>query len=69
MQGFSVGNKTDKLGMRGSNTSELYFENCTIPQENVLGEVNEGVKVLMNGLDSERLILSGGPLGIMQSAH
>ena len=68
MQGFSVGNKTDKLGMRGSNTSELYFENCTIPQENVLGEVNEGVKVLMNGLDSERLILSGGPLGIMQSA-
>ena len=68
MQGFSVGNKTDKLGMRGSNTCELYFENCKIPQENLLGEVNEGVKILMSGLDSERLILSGGPLGIMQSA-
>ena len=68
MQGFSVGNKTDKLGMRGSNTCELYFEDCKIPQENVLGEINEGVKILMSGLDSERLILSGGPLGIMQSA-
>ena len=68
MQGFSVGNKTNKLGMRGSNTCELYFENCKIPQENVLGKINEGVKILMSGLDSERLILSGGPLGIMQSA-
>ena len=68
MQGFSVGNKTDKLGMRGSNTCELYFNDCKIPQENVLGKINEGVKILMSGLDSERLILSGGPLGIMQSA-
>ena len=68
MPGFSIGNKTNKLGMRGSNTCELYFENCKIPQDNVLGEINEGVKILMSGLDSERLILSGGPLGIMQSA-
>ena len=68
MQGFSVGNKTDKLGVRGSNTCELYFKDCKIPQENVLGEINEGVKILMSGLNSERLILSGGPLGIMQSA-
>ncbi len=68
MPGFSIGNKTDKLGMRGSSTCELYFENCKIPQENILGEVNEGVKILMNGLDAERLILSGGPIGIMQAA-
>ena len=68
MHGFSIGNKTDKLGMRGSNTCELYFENCKIPDENVLGKINEGVKILMSGLDSERLLLSGGPLGIMQSA-
>lgn len=68
MQGFRRGDKTDKLGMRGSNTCELIFENCEIPQPNVLGEVNEGVRILMGGLDSERLILSGGPIGIMQAA-
>ena len=68
MRGFSVGNKTDKLGVRGSNTCELFFEDCKIPHENALGEINKGVKILMSGLDSERLILSGGPLGIMQSA-
>ncbi|TVS10845.1 MAG: isovaleryl-CoA dehydrogenase, partial [Wenzhouxiangella sp.] len=57
-----------KLGMRGSNTCELVFDNCEIPAENVLGEVNEGVKILMSGLNSERLVLSGGPIGIMQAA-
>ncbi|MFT4179420.1 MAG: isovaleryl-CoA dehydrogenase [Thermomonas sp.] len=68
MQGFSTAQKLDKLGMRGSNTCELVFENCEIPQENVLGEVNNGVKVLMSGLNTERLVLSGGPLGLMQAA-
>lgn len=68
MPGFHSAQKLDKLGMRGSNTSELVFENCAIPQENVLGEVNQGVKVLMSGLDTERLVLSGGPLGLMQAA-
>ena len=63
--GFSTQQKLDKLGMRGSNTCELVFENCEVPQENVLGEVGKGVKVLMSGLDYERLVLSGGPLGIM----
>lgn len=63
--GFSKAQKLDKLGMRGSNTCELVFDNCKIPQENVLGAVNQGVKVLMSGLDYERLVLSGGPLGIM----
>ncbi len=68
MPGFSTAQKLDKLGMRGSNTCELVFENCRIPVENVLGEVNQGVKVLMSGLNSERLILSGGPVGLMQAA-
>ena len=63
--GFSAPQKLDKLGMRGSNTSELLFENCEVPEENVLGEVGGGVRVLMSGLDFERLVLSGGPLGIM----
>ena len=68
MRGFSTAQKLDKLGMRGSNTCELVFEDCEIPQENVLGEVNNGVKVLMSGLNTERLVLTGGPLGIMQAA-
>ena len=63
--GFSSPQKLDKLGMRGSNTSELLFENCEVPAENVLGKIGEGVRVLMSGLDYERLVLSGGPLGIM----
>jgi isovaleryl-CoA dehydrogenase len=68
MPGFRTAQKLDKLGMRGSNTCELVFENCEIPAENVLGEVNQGVKVLMAGLNTERLVLSGGPLGLMQAA-
>jgi isovaleryl-CoA dehydrogenase len=68
MKGFSTAQKLDKLGMRGSNTCELVFEDCEIPDENVLGEVNHGVKVLMSGLNTERLVLSGGPLGLMQAA-
>ena len=68
MPGFSTAQKLDKLGMRGSNTCELVFEDCRIPQENVLGEVNQGVKVLMRGLNTERLVLTGGPLGLMQAA-
>ncbi|MDR7068826.1 isovaleryl-CoA dehydrogenase [Pseudoxanthomonas japonensis] len=68
MKGFSTAQKLDKLGMRGSNTCELVFENCEIPAENVLGEVNHGVRVLMSGLNTERLVLSGGPIGLMQSA-
>ena len=68
MKGFSTAQKLDKLGMRGSNTCELVFENCEIPAENVLGEVNNGVKVLMSGLNTERLVLSGGPIGLMQAA-
>ena len=65
--GFSQGKKLDKLGMRGSNTAELIFEDCTVPAENVLGEINAGVAVLMSGLDYERAVLSGGPVGIMQA--
>ena len=65
--GFSTAQKLDKLGMRGSNTCELVFEDCAVPAENVLGGVNEGVKVLMSGLDYERAVLAGGPLGIMQA--
>ena len=65
--GFSTAQKLDKLGMRGSNTCELVFEDCEVPGENVLGKVNEGVKVLMSGLDYERTVLAGGPLGIMQA--
>ncbi|RUL72962.1 isovaleryl-CoA dehydrogenase [Dyella choica] len=68
MPGFSTAQKLDKLGMRGSNTCELVFENCEIPAENIVGEVNEGVRVLMSGLDTERLVLSGGPIGLMQAA-
>ncbi len=68
MTGFSTAQKLDKLGMRGSNTCELLFEECEIPKENVLGEVNQGVRVLMSGLNTERLVLSGGPLGLMQAA-
>jgi isovaleryl-CoA dehydrogenase len=67
-KGFSTAQKLDKLGMRGSNTCELVFEDCEIPEANVLGEVNEGVKVLMSGLNTERMVLSGGPIGIMQAA-
>ncbi|KAI9138117.1 acyl-CoA dehydrogenase/oxidase [Paraphysoderma sedebokerense] len=67
-KGFSTGPKFDKLGMRGSNTCELIFEDCEVPEENVLGKVNHGVYVLMSGLDLERLVLSGGPLGLMQAA-
>ena len=66
-KGFSTAQKLDKLGMRGSNTCELVFEDCEVPQENVLGKVNEGVKVLMSGLDYERTVLAGGSLGIMQA--
>jgi len=65
--GFSASPKLDKLGMRGSNTSELVFDGCEVPEENVLGQVNQGVRVLMGGLDFERLVLSGGPLGVMQA--
>ena len=68
MKGFSTAQKLDKLGMRGSNTCELVFKDCEIPTENMLCEVNQGVKVLMSGLNLERVVLSGGPLGIMQAA-
>ena len=68
MQGFRTAQKLDKLGMRGSNTCELVFEDCEIPAEHVLGDVNQGVKVLMSGLNTERLVLSGGPIGLMQAA-
>lgn len=67
-KGFSVAQKLDKLGMRGSETGELVFEDCEVPAENVLGEIDKGVYVLMKGLDYERLLLSAGPIGIMQSA-
>src|SRR5579862_1050101 len=67
MKGFSRAQKLDKLGMRGSNTCELVFESCEVPEENVLGRVDDGVRVLMSGLDYERTVLAGGPLGIMQS--
>lgn len=66
--GFSCARKLDKMGMRGSNTGELVFDSVFVPQENVLGSVNGGVGVLMEGLDLERLVLSAGPLGIMQAA-
>jgi isovaleryl-CoA dehydrogenase len=67
MKGFRTAQKLDKLGMRGSNTCELVFEDCEVPAENVLGRVNEGAAVLMSGLDYERIVLAGGPLGIMQA--
>ncbi|KJZ05056.1 MULTISPECIES: isovaleryl-CoA dehydrogenase [unclassified Halomonas] len=66
--GFSTAQKLDKLGMRGSNTCELVFEDCEVPAENVLGEVGKGVRVLMSGLDYERTVLAAGPIGIMQAA-
>ena len=65
--GFSVSPKLDKLGMRGSNTAELVFNNCIVPFENILGKFNDGVSVLMSGLDYERAVLSGGPIGIMSA--
>lgn len=66
-KGFSTQQKLDKLGMRGSNTCELVFEDCVVPKDNILGTLNRGVEVLMSGLDYERVVLSGGPLGIMQA--
>lgn len=68
MKGFSTAQKLDKLGMRSSNTCELVFQDCEVPVENVLGAVGGGVKVLMSGLDYERVVLSGGPLGLMSAA-
>ncbi len=68
MKGFSNGAKLDKIGMRGSDTSELIFGDCEVPEENVLGEVGRGVNVLMSGLDYERVVLAAGPLGLMQAA-
>jgi isovaleryl-CoA dehydrogenase len=65
--GFSAGSKLDKLGMRGSNTYPLFFDDCRVPRTNVLGQVGQGVKVLMSGLDYERAVLAAGPLGIMQA--
>jgi isovaleryl-CoA dehydrogenase len=66
-EGFHQGEKLDKLGMRGSNTCALFFEDCRVPAENVLGRENEGVRVLMSGLDYERTVLAAGPVGIMQN--
>jgi len=68
MTGFSTAQKLDKLGMRGSNTCELVFENCEVPYENVLGKEGEGVRILMSGLDYERVALAAGPIGIMAAA-
>lgn len=67
MPGFSTAQKLDKLGMRGSNTCELVFQQCEVPRESVLGEINKGAKVLMSGLDYERTVLAAGPIGIMQA--
>src|SRR5690625_118504 len=67
-KGFSVAQKLDKLGMRGSHTGELVFQDCEVPEENILGKLNGGVRVLMSGLDYERAVLAAGPLGIMQAA-
>jgi isovaleryl-CoA dehydrogenase len=67
MKGFSVAQKLDKLGMRGSHTGELVFQNVEVPAENILGGLNNGAKVLMSGLDYERAVLAAGPIGIMQS--
>ncbi len=68
MKGFSTAQKLDKLGMRGSDTCELVFQDCEVPEENVLGDIGRGVNVLMSGLDYERAVLAAGPLGIMQAA-
>lgn len=65
--GYRTAQKLDKLGMRGSDTCELVFDNCEVPKENILGEINQGVSVLMSGLDYERLVLGGGPVGLMQA--
>lgn len=67
MKGFNVSKKLDKLGMRGSPTGELVFENCEVPEKNLIGGIGKGVYVLMSGLDYERLVLAGGPIGIMQA--
>ena len=67
MKGFSIAQKLDKLGMRGSHTGELVFQNVEVPAENILGRINKGVKVLMSGLDYERAVLAAGPVGIMQA--
>ena len=66
-KGFKTAQKLDKLGMRGSNTCELVFNDCEVPEENLLGTQNKGIEILMSGLDYERIVLAGGPLGIMQS--
>ena len=66
-EGFTQGPKLDKLGMRGSNTAPLFFENCRVPAENILGRENAGVQVLMSGLDYERTVLAAGPVGLMQA--
>src|SRR6185436_11843160 len=66
-RGFSTAQKLDKLGMRGSDTCELVFEDCEVPAENVLGKVGGGAKILMSGLDYERVVLAGGPLGLMRA--
>ena len=68
MKGFGIAQKLDKVGMRGSETAELVFEDCKVPAENLMGEENKGVYVLMKGLDYERLLLSAGPVGLMQGA-
>jgi isovaleryl-CoA dehydrogenase len=64
---FSTGQKLDKLGMRGSDTSEIVFEDCEVPEANVLGVVGNGVNILMSGLDYERAVLAAGPVGVMQA--
>ncbi|MDB4941274.1 MAG: Isovaleryl-CoA dehydrogenase [Labilithrix sp.] len=68
-KGLGYGEKLDKLGMRGSNTFPVFFEDCEVPEENILGQLGQGVKVLMSGLDYERAVLAGGPLGIMAACH
>ncbi len=67
-KGFSIAQKLDKLGMRGSETGELVFQECEVPEENIVGGLNKGVNVLMSGLDYERAVLAAGPIGIMQAA-
>jgi isovaleryl-CoA dehydrogenase len=67
MKGFSVSKKLDKMGMRGSDTAELVFQDCEIPKENLMGELDDGVRILMSGLDYERAVLAAGPLGLMQA--
>ena len=69
MLGFTTGNKLDKLGMRGSDTAELIFNDCRVPKSQLLGRVGEGVRILMSGLDYERVVLAGGPLGILRACR